>query len=140
MGKTFKSVDDLVGYIRRSCHPDALKEIGEKSVNTMKEVTQDQYDGETGQMIDCIDVVDIDSNSVKMAWQDNGDWYSVLNGNHMYAPIAHEMGKVWGEGHNPKNPVYKPATTLEETSTEIIEGDAPNTYRKVMRSKGFDVR
>ena len=140
MSKTFSSVEELVSYIKNSCHQDVLKEIGEKSVDTMKDVTQNQYDGETGQMINCIDVVDINNDSVKMAWQDNGDWYSVINGNHMYAPIAHEMGTVWDKGHNPNNPKYKPATTLEETSTEIIEQDAPDTYRKVMRSKGFDVR
>lgn len=139
MAKQFSSIEALTSYIK-SCHMSALKEIGDDAVEIMKDVTQSQYDGETGQMIDCIGVTDVDNDSVRMAWQDNGDWYSVITGNHMYAPIAHEMGTVWGEGHTPREPVYKPATTLEETSTERIEQDAPNTYRKVMKSKGFDVR
>lgn len=139
MAKQFKSINALVSYIKSSCHPDALKEIGEDGNNVMREVTQDQYEGETGQMIDCIDY-DVYENFLVMAWKDSGDWYSAITGDHMYAPIAHEMGKVWDKGHRPGNPTYKPATTLEETSADIIDREAPHTYKKVMRSKGFDVK
>ena len=60
----------------------------------------------------------------------------------MYAPWALEHGKVWdfSSGSSPQSPIYKRATTLEETSTEIIEKDSKDISRKILRKKGFDVK
>lgn len=138
MAKEFDSISSLMSYVN-SCGYDAMKEIGEKGVEVMRDVTQSQVDGETGDMLRCIDVTRISKDELEIKWQDNGGWHSVINGNHMYAPIAHEMGKVWGKGHSYRNPVYKPKTSLEETSSRIMESEAPQVYKKVMKSKGFDV-
>lgn len=140
MAKQFKNIDALASYIKSSCHPKALRKIGDKGIDIMKDVTTSQVDGMTGDIISCIDITSIDNDSVEIKWQDNGSWYSVITGNHFYAPYGLEGGYTWGEGHTPRNPVYKPATTLEETSKEKIEQEAPSEYKKYMRSKGFKVK
>lgn len=143
--KSFSSIDDLANYIKNSCYKDIIEEVKTDGIKTMKEVTEDQVEGITGDVIECIGVIEESNSSVTMGWQDNGGWYSLAaktKGDHMYAPWALEHGKVWdfSAGSTPENPIYKEATTLEETSTEIIEKDTEITYKKIMRQKGFNIK
>lgn len=145
MAKKFSSVEDLASYIKKSCHKDILDKISEDGIETMKEVTQDQVKGWTGDVIECIDETSRTNRSVELTWQDNGSWHSLSSktkGKHMYAIWALENGTVWdwSAGSTEDNPIYKPPTTLEDTSTDIIERDSKETYVKVMRQKGFDVK
>lgn len=143
MARKFSSLEGVISYIKNTCHEEALREISEKSIETMQEVTKEQVTGDTGDIINCIGVTNIDNNSVLIEWQDKGDWFSVAKdtyGQHMYAPWALENGKTFAPGKPMFSGFYKEPTTLALTSKEIIEKDAPDTYRSVMKSKGFKVR
>ena len=145
MTKKFNSLDDVVNYIKRSCNPDIIDEIEREGLKTMEDVTNDQVDGWRGDIFKSVGTNIKTNDSLELAWRDNGRWYSLAEktkGNHMYAPWALEHGKVWdfSAGSSPNNPIYKKSTTLEETSTDIIEKDSEDITRKILRRKGFKVK
>ena len=145
MAKKFNSLEDVISYIKSSCNPDIIDEIEREGLKTMEDVTRDQVDGWSGDIFQSVGTNIKTNDSLELSWQDNGGWYSLAEktkGNHMYAPWALEHGKVWdfSAGSTPQNPIYKKPTTLEETSTEIIEKDSEDITRKILRRKGFDVK
>ena len=145
MAKKFNSLDDVVNYKKRSCNPDIIDEIEREGLKTMEDVTRDQVDGWSGDIFQSVGTNIKTNDSLELSWRDNGRWYSLAEktkGNHMYAPWALEHGKVWdfSAGSSPKNPIYKKPTTLEETSTDIIEKDSEDITRKILRRKGFKVK
>ena len=145
MAKKFNSLDDVVSYIKRSCNPDIIDEIEREGLKTMEDVTRDQVDGWSGDIFQSVGTNIKTNDSLELSWRDNGRWYSLAEktkGNHMYAPWALEHGKVWdfSAGSSPNNPIYKKPTTLEETSTDIIEKDSEDITRKILRRKGFKVK
>ena len=145
MAKKFNSLDDVVSYIKRSCNPDIIDEIEREGLKTMEDVTRDQVDGWSGDIFKSVGTNIKTNDSLELSWRDNGRWYSLAEktkGNHMYAPWALEHGKVWdfSAGSSPNNPIYKKPTTLEETSTDIIEKDSEDITRKILRRKGFKVK
>ena len=145
MTKKFNSLDDVVNYIKRSCNPDIIDEIEREGLKTMEDVTNDQVDGWRGDIFKSVGTNIKTNDSLELAWRDNGRWYSLAEktkGNHMYAPWALEHGKVWdfSAGSSPNNPIYKKPTTLEETSTDIIEKDSEDITRKILKRKGFKVK
>lgn len=145
MAKKFNSIEDVAKYIKSTCNPEIIDKIEESGIETMEEVTREQVDGWNGDIFKCVGTNSKTNDSLELAWQDTGGWFSLAEktkGDHMYAPWALEHGKVWdfSKGSSPDNPIYKPATTLEETSTEIIEKDSEEISRKVLKQKGFDVR
>ena len=145
MAKKFNSLDDVVNYIKRSCNPDIIDEIEREGLKTMEDVTRDQVDGWSGDIFKSVGTNIKTNDSLELSWRDNGRWYSLAEktkGNHMYAPWALEHGKVWdfSAGSSPGNPIYKKPTTLEETSTDIIEKDSEDITRKILRRKGFKVK
>ena len=145
MAKKFNSLDDVVSYIKRSCNPDIIDEIEREGLKTMEDVTRDQVDGWSGDIFKSVGTNIKTNDSLELSWRDNGRWYSLAEktkGNHMYAPWALEHGKVWdfSAGSSPNNPIYKKSTTLEETSTDIIEKDSEDITRKILRRKGFKVK
>ena len=145
MAKKFSSLEAVVSYIKNSCNPEIIDEIEREGLKTMEDVTRDQVDGWSGDIFQSVGTNIKTNDSLELSWQDNGGWYSLsekTKGDHMYAPWALEHGKVWdfSAGSSPKNPIYKKPTTLEETSTEIIEKDSEDITRKILRRKGFDVK
>ena len=145
MAKKFNSLDDVVSYIKRSCNPDIIDEIEREGLKTMEDVTRDQVDGWSGDIFKSVGTNIKTNDSLELSWRDNGRWYSLAEktkGNHMYAPWALEHGKVWdfSAGSSPNNPIYKKSTTLEETSTDIIEKDSEDITRKILKRKGFKVK
>ena len=145
MAKRFNSLDDVISYIKTSCNPDIIDEIEREGLKTMEDVTRDQVDGWSGDIFQSVGTNIKTNDSLELSWRDNGRWYSLAEktkGNHMYAPWALEHGKVWdfSAGSSPKNPIYKKPTTLEETSTEIIEKDSKEITKKILRRKGFKVK
>ena len=145
MAKRFNSLDDVISYIKTSCNPDIIDEIEREGLKTMEDVTRDQVDGWSGDIFQSVGTNIKTNDSLELSWRDNGGWYSLAEktkGNHMYAPWALEHGKVWdfSAGSSPKNPIYKKPTTLEETSTEIIEKDSKEITKKILRRKGFKVK
>ena len=144
MAKKFNSLDDVIKYIKNSCNPDIIDEIEREGLKTMEDVTRDQVSGWSGDIFESIGTNIKTNDSLELSWQDKGGWYSLAEktkGDHMYAPWALEHGKVWdfSSGSTPDNPIYKKATTLEDTSTEIIERDSEEITRKVLKRKGFSV-
>lgn len=140
MAKKFNSIEDVAKYIKSTCNPEIIDKIEESGIETMENVTKEQVDGWNGDIFKCVGTNSKTNNSLELAWQDTGGWFSLAKetyGDHMYAPWALENGKVWNLSGSTK---YKPATTLEETSTEIIEKDSEEISRKVLKQKGFDVR
>ena len=142
--RSFNNINALSSYIKHNCFNDILDEIGKKSVETMKKVTQEQVSGQTGQVIECIGVEDKTDDTITISWQDKGSWFSLSSktyGQHMYAPWALENGKVWNisGGSTPNNPIYKPPTHLLEESKKIIEKDSQEIVKNVLRTKGFRV-
>lgn len=145
MAKKFNSLEDVIGYIKNSCNPDIIDEVEREGLKTMEDVTRNQVDGWSKDIFKSIGTNVKTNDSLELSWQDTGGWYSLsekTKGKHMYAPWALEHGKVWdfSAGSTPDNPIYKEATTLEETSTEIIEKDSKDIARKVLKRKGFDVK
>ena len=145
MAKKFNSLDDVISYIKTSCNPDIIDEIEREGLKTMEDVTRDQVDGWSGDIFKSVGTNVKTNDSLELSWRDNGRWYSLAEktkGNHMYAPWALEHGKVWdfSAGSSPNNPIYKKPTTLEETSTDIIEKDSEEITRKILRRKGFKVK
>ena len=144
MAKKFNSLDDVIKYIKNSCNPDIIDEIEREGLKTMEDVTRDQVSGWSGDIFEVVGTNIKTNDFLELSWQDKGGWYSLAEktkGNHMYAPWALEHGKVWdfSAGSTPDNPIYKKATTLEDTSTEIIERDSEEITRKVLKRKGFSV-
>jgi hypothetical protein len=142
--KVFKNVESLKDYICSECYSEVIQEIKMDGLKTMKDVTDFQVKGYTGDILESIDVVEESDNHIVFAWKDNGGWYSISSktyGKHMYAPWALEHGKVWdiSGGSTPDNPIYKNATTLESSSTEIIEKDSINTLKRIMKKNGFKI-
>ena len=145
MAKKFNSLDQVVSYIKNSCNPDIIDEIEREGLKTMEDVTRDQVDGWSGDIFQSVGTNIKTNDSLELSWRDNGRWYSLAEktkGNHMYAPWALEHGKVWdfSAGSSPNNPIYKKPTTLEETSTDIIEKDSEDITRKILKRKGFKVK
>ena len=145
MAKKFNSLDDVINYIKTSCNPDIIDEIEREGLKTMEDVTRDQVDGWSGDIFQSVGTNIKTNDSLELSWRDNGRWYSLAEktkGNHMYAPWALEHGKVWdfSAGSSPNNPIYKKPTTLEETSTEIIEKDSKEITKKILKRKGFKVK
>ena len=143
----FKSIDALVSYIENSCHANVVEQIGDEGVDEVKQIVQEEvYDAYTpveykryDEVFNSVRVTEIDNNHVTIELEDNGHWTSV-KGKHMYAVAGLEMGKTWGEGSTPDNPVYRPQTNIEERSYEKMNEEAPNIYRKVMKKRGFKVK
>ena len=145
MAKKFSSLEAVVSYIKNSCNPEIIDEIEREGLKTMEDVTRDQVDGWSGDIFQSVGTNIKTNDSLELSWQDNGGWYSLAEktkGNHMYAPWALEHGKVWdfSAGSSPNNPIYKKPTTLEETSTEIIEKDSKEITRKILKRKGFNIK
>ena len=144
MAKKFNSLEDVVSYIKNSCNPEIIDEIEREGLKTMEDVTRSQVKGWNEAIFQSIGTNIKTNDSLELSWQDNGGWYSLSPktfGNRMYAPWALEHGKVWdfSAGSSPKNPIYKNPTTLEETSTEIIEKDSKEITRKILKRKGFGI-
>ena len=145
MAKKFNSLEDVARYIKNNCSPDIMDEIERQGTKTMIDVTRDQVDGWSGDIFEVIGTNRKTNDSLELAWQNTGGWYSLASktlGDPMYAPWALEHGKVWdfSRGSSPKYPIYKKPTTLEETSTNIIEEDSKEISKKILRQKGFKVR
>ncbi|MGL4453547.1 MAG: hypothetical protein ACRDDY_19630 [Clostridium sp.] len=139
MARKFNSIEDVARYIKTTCNPDIIDKIEESGIKTMEQVTKEQVGGWSGDIFECIGTNSKTNESLELSWQDTGDWYSLAEktkGDHMYAPWALENGKVWDWSSSAK---YKPATTLEETSTEIIEKDSKEISMKILKQKGFDI-
>lgn len=142
MARTFGSISELVSFIENNCHPDVISEISKTGTEIMKQVTEDQVEGNTGDIINCIGETERSNDSLTLAWQDNGSWFSLANetyGNHMYAPWALENGKTFEPGRPMFSGFYKEQTTLQETSTKLINDESKDIYRKILSSKGFRV-
>ena len=145
MAKKFNSLESLVSYIKSSCNPDIIDEIEREGLKTMEDVTRDQVDGWSEAIFEVVGTNVKTNDSLELSWQDRGGWYSLASktkDNPMYAPWALEHGKVWdfSAGSSPNNPIYKKPTTLEETSTEIIEKDSKEITRKILKRKGFNIK
>lgn len=137
---TFNSVNALEKYIKNAVSK-SMKDAGDETENIMREEIQTQvYDGykdnpyRTGQLMDSIGITKITDDSVEVSWQDNGDWNSLINGNHMYVIHGLEMGKTWGEGG------YRPQTNLVETSNERVKTEIPDTIKKSLKGQGVPVK
>lgn len=143
MTRTFNSIEDVSHYIRNQCFSEIIDEVGKKTEETMKQVTEDQVQGNTGDMVNCIGITEQSNDSVTVAWQDDkGDWFSLSSntyGEHMYAPWALENGKTFEIGKPMFQGFYHPKTTLEETSKEIMREESVNIARKILNRKGFKV-
>lgn len=145
MARKFSSLNEAVAYIRNTCIEESLEKIGETGVEIMKVVTDEQVEGSTGDVLNCIGISDITNDTISLEWQDRGNWFSLANstyGNHMYAPWSLENGKVWdvSGGSSPYNPIYKAPTTLAITSAELIQKESKSICSSVFKSKGFKVK
>ena len=145
MAKKFNSLESLVSYIKSNCNPDIIDEIEREGLKTMEDVTREQVDGWSEAIFEVVGTNVKTNDSLELSWQDRGGWYSLASktrDNPMYAPWALEHGKVWdfSAGSSPNNPIYKKPTTLEETSTDIIEKDSKDITRKILKRKGFKVK
>ena len=145
MAKKFSSLEAVVSYIKNSCNPEIIDEIEREGLRTMENVTRNQVKGWNKAIFEVVGTNIKTNDSLELAWQDRGGWYSLApktRDNPMYAPWALEHGKVWdfSAGSSPNNPIYKKPTTLEETSTDIIEKDSEDITRKILKRKGFKVK
>lgn len=143
MARTFSSINEVSNYITSQCFNEMLEEIGKKTEETMKQVTEDQVQGDTGDMINCIGITEQTNNSVTVAWQDDkGSWFSLASnthGQHMYAPWALEEGKTFEIGKPMFQGFYHPKTTLKQTSEEIMRKESVDIARKILAKRGFGV-
>lgn len=133
---TFNSLEDVMKYVKKAT-ADSMKEVGDKVEDIMKEEIQSQvYDAypdnehRTGQLKQSVETTKISDNSVEVSWRDNGDWFSLINGDHMYVIHGLEMGKTWN----------RPGTNLVEESKQRADIEVPDVYKKAMRSKGVPIK
>ena len=137
----FKSLKDAMKYIEKATS-DSMQELGKELEEIMKEEIQTQvYDAydpseyeRTMQLLNSVETTNVGDNSVEVSWRDNGDWNSVINGNHMYVIHGLEMGKTWGEGG------YRPSTNLVEESYKRAEDEIPNKYKIEMKKRGIPIK
>lgn len=140
--KSFNSLESLSLYIKNQCFEEIINEVGKKTEETMKEVTESQVQGDTGDIINCIGITEQSNDSVTVAWQDNGNWFSESSktkGQHMYAPWALENGKTFEIGKPMFKGHYHEKTTLVETSKEIMTKESVDIARRILSRKGFKV-
>lgn len=137
---TFKNLNDLMKYVKKATS-DSIPELGKELEEIMKEEIQTQvYDAykdnewRTGQLKESVETTHISEDRVEVSWRDNGDWNSVINGNHMYVIHGLEMGKTWGEGG------YRPSTNLVEESYKRAEDEIPNKYKIEMKKRGIPIK
>lgn len=117
-----------------------LHDVGNETEKVMKEVTESQVQGDTGDMINCIGITEQTNNSITVAWQDNGGWFSLSDktlGQHMYAPWALENGKTFEIGMPMFSGFYHEETTLEETSAKEMEKKSVEIARNILSRNGF---
>lgn len=142
MGRTFSSIDEVANFIKSKCYKQILNEVGREAETTMKKVTEEQVQGDTGDMVNCIGITEETNDSVTVGWQDNGSWFSLANetrGQHMYAPWALENGKTFEIGKPMFSGYYHEKTTLEETSKKIMREKSVEIARKILSRNGFKV-
>lgn len=142
----FSSLEELVRYVE-SKQSRAMNSVGKEMKEIMKQETNSQVDAysnsiyeNTGDIIDCIDITDMSKDSVEVSWKDNGDWHSVIDGNHMYAPYALENGTAWGRGKTRTNLSYRPKTNFVEESMDKIKSEIPNEYKRIMNGLGVPLK
>lgn len=144
MGKSFKSLGEAISYIKSS-QLQASKEIGRDVENLMKETTENNLYGEytpdrykrNKDMIDMIRATDVSSDSVTVAIEDTGGHTSWKDPNpHVFvAPILEAGGFTWERNGGRKAPTRIIEDTMKKSRDEV-----PNTYIKVMASRGIPVR
>lgn len=142
MARTFGSIDGVSNFIKSKCYDQILNEVGREAEKVMKEVTENQVQGNTGDIINCIGVTEQSNDSVTIAWQDNGNWFSLHNetyGNHMYAPWALENGTTFEIGKPMFQGYYHPQTTLAETSAKQMKDKSRDIARRILSRNGFKV-
>lgn len=142
MARTFSSIDEVSKFIKTRCYSQILDEVADETESVMKEVTEDQVQGSTGDMINCIGETERSNDSVTVAWQDNGNWFSLSEktyGDHMYAPFALENGYTFEIGKPMFSGFYHEKTTLEETSKKIMADKSVEIARRILNKNGFKV-
>lgn len=137
MARTFSSIEDVSRFIKSKCFEEILNEVGSEAEDVMKKVTESQVQGDTGDIINCIGESERSNNSVTIAWQDNGGWFSVLNDAHMYAPWALENGKTFEIGKPMFSGFYHEKTTLAETSAKEMKDKSAEIARNILSRNGF---
>ena len=133
----FKSLEDLVRYVKRM-NGVAMYEVGEEMKDIMKEETAEQvyqsYSPDvytrTYDLMNSIDVVERDNDSVTAEFQDNGNWTSVKYGTHFHAIKGLEDGATWGRS----------GTNLMEESSNRIEKEIPKKYKSIMNRLGVPMK
>lgn len=133
----FSSLEELVNYVERM-NTIAMYGVGEEMKNIMKEETQKQvYDAyspeqyvRTKDLMNSIDVVAKGNDFVETEFQDNGEWYSVKDGQPFHAIKGLESGSTWGRG----------STNLMDVSENRIEAEIPREYKQIMNGLGVPMK
>ena len=143
----FNSLDDVISYINSICST-AMNPMGERMEEIMKNelmhqvyasYTPNQYE-RTGQLEDTPNIALIDSDSVTVEFQDNGDWKDVPSGNHAFPISRFEQGQVWAEGGGKNNPKYLPATNIMDESFSKCQSDIPPLLAEFLKSRGIPIK
>lgn len=142
MAKTFSSIEDVSSFIKRKCYQQILNDVGRETEKVMKEVTENQVQGNSGDMINCIGETERTNDSITLAWQDNGGWFSLADktyGEHWYAPWSLENGYTFEIGKPMFDGYYHEKTTLEKTSADLMRDKSVEIARNILSRNGFRV-
>lgn len=138
-------VQSAVNYIK-SIVSTAMPTMANKMVDIMQlEVNEQIYaDHEpsvyerTGQMGEIAQIHSIDMDSVVVEFKDDGDWTSVLTGEHFFPIIGWEAGRVW-QFKSDTAVTYYPPTTIIPDSQVNIAMKIPQELKSYLISQGLDV-
>lgn len=138
-------VQSAVNYIK-SIVSTAMPTMANKMVDIMQlEVNEQIYaDHEpsvyerTGQMGEIAQIHSIDMDSAVVEFKDDGDWTSVLTGEHFFPIIGWEAGRVW-QFKSDTAVVYYPPTTIIPDSQVNIAMKIPQELKSYLISQGLDV-
>ena len=136
----FSSIEEVIDYIR-GVLGEALGEVGEDMKEIMiKAIQEDIYDDHspkvyerTGQLLNTPQITEHTSDSITTEFLDNGDWSSVISGNHMFPIEEYQKGSVWAPGGGRYS-----ADVLETAFTEC-QLEIPEKLIQILRSHGIPI-
>lgn len=142
MARTFSSINEVSAFIKNRCFEQILNDVGRETEKVMKDVTESQVEGDSGDIINCIGITEQTNNTITVAWKDNGGWFSLADktyGEHMYAPWALENGYTFEIGKPMFSGYYHEQTTLEESSADLMREKSVKIARNILSRNGFRV-
>ncbi len=142
----FDNLDQVVAYIQKTV-TDELPALGEEMRKIMHETLMmetgyeeripNMYD-RTGGMENICEYEQIGDKEIDGVFRDNGKWVN-KHGSHYFPLNRWEEGTVWAPGYSDTNPVFYPATNIEEDARNEIDVKIPLELKEKLRIRGLNV-